>query len=108
MSRYKSVVLSFNSDELEGDFYSQLSFKDCEPLRKIDAWLKRRGYDPLAPFRPSLGSNAILFGGCYNKLDIDKFCKFVQKLNWGSLEDVQILYWDEEDSKFSVIGFPLA
>lgn len=108
MSRYQSIVLSFDSDELEGDFESQLTFKDCGPLRKIDAWLKRQGYEDLLRDlgESTLASNAVLFGGCYNKLDIDAFCACVQRQKWKSLEDVQLLFWDEESSKFELITFP--
>jgi len=110
MSRYYTIVLSFSDEEFEkfeGEEYQPPDLRDCEPLRKIDAWLKRRHYEPLLCLSGSLCSNAVLYGGTYNKLDFEKLFNFVQGLKWHSIGDVRILFWDEEDSTFSVIEFPL-
>jgi hypothetical protein len=68
MSWYDTVVLSFACTEFDDE--EDDSNQDCEPLRKINAWLVRKGFEPLKNLNPYdqgvLGSNAVLFGGCYN------------------------------------------
>ena len=104
MSWYNTVVLSFSCGEFEGEEPP----KDFGPLRQINAWLKRHKFRALADLsKGTLGSNAILFGGCFNNLDVDAFCACVGKSKWACIEDVQILVWGDNDSKFSVIEFKL-
>jgi hypothetical protein len=104
VSWYNTVVVSFSSDEFDGDEPPL----DFGPLRKINAWLKRRKFRPLSDLnRGKLGSNAILFGGCFDYLDVNQFCVCVGRQKWRHIEDVQILFWDDNASKFSVIEFPL-
>src|SRR5439155_944924 len=55
--------------------------------------------------RPSSATYAVLFGGCYNHLDVDAFVTYVGQQEWKAREDVQILFWGDNDSKCSVLGF---
>lgn len=104
MSWYNSVVLSFSHGEFDGDEPPP----EFGPLQKINSWLQRQKYDRLSDLSEgTLGSNAILFGGCFNNLDIEAFCECVQKQKWAYIDDVQILFWGDNDSKFSVIEFAL-
>lgn len=107
MSWYNTIVLSFGCNEWEEETLRPP--KSFEPLKKINKWLKQHNYDSLSNLSEAgdLGSNAVLFGGCYNYLDVDEFCRFIQALKWRSIEDVQILFWGDNDSKFTVIEFPL-
>jgi hypothetical protein len=104
---YNTVVLSFSCDEWDEE--TLRPSKRFEPLKKINKWLEQHNYEPLSDLSKAadLGSNAVLFGGCYNKLRVDEFCQFVQTLKWLSIEDVQILFWGDNDSKFTLIEFPL-
>ena len=73
----------------------------------MNRWLKKRNYDPLEDIAGGwLGQNVCLFGGCYNKLDAEEFCKAVRKAKWRKLGDVRVLFWDEEDETFTLIPFP--
>ena len=105
MSWYNTVVLSFSSDEFEDE--EDESNQDCAALRSVNAWLKRQRYDVLADLNPykggKLGSNAVLFGGCYNHLDVEEFTAFVGRQKWKHPDDVQILFWDDNASKCSLI-----
>lgn len=107
MSWYNTVVLSFSSDEFEDE--EDESNHDCTVLRSINAWLKRKRYDALADLNPDkggkLGSNAVLFGGCYNYLDVEALSAFVGQQKWKHPSDVQILFWDDNASKCSLIKF---
>jgi hypothetical protein len=110
MSWYNSVVLSFACDEFEekGDE----TIETCQALRTINRWLKRHEYPPLENMNPQarglLGSNAVLFGGCYNKLDVDAWVEVVAEQSWKSVADVQILLWDDNASAFEVIRLEAA
>jgi len=109
MSWYNTVVVSFSCDEFEDE--QDESCHDCEALRKINAWLKGQRYSPLADLNPykggKLGSNAVLFGGCYNNLDVDQFLQFVGHQKWKDPNDVQVLFWDDNASKCSLCEFTL-
>lgn len=103
MSWYNSVVLSFSTGEFDGE-KPPAKFG---PLRKINSWLKKRKYDSLSDLSGgTLGSNAILFGGCYNYLDVGEFLERVNEQKWAYPEDVQVLFWHDNASKFSVIHLP--
>src|SRR5262245_32257726 len=103
MSWYNSVVVSFSSAEFDGEKPP----RNFGPLQKINTWLKRRRFEPLVNLNSAnvLATNAVLFGGCYNYLDISDFCALVREQKWCCPDDVQILFWDDNASKFSVIGF---
>jgi hypothetical protein len=105
MSWYNTVVLSFNCGEYEDE--DDERNQDCEPLRKVNAWLKRRRFAPLTNLNSYetgvLGSNAVLFGGCYNYLDVAAFCKVVWKQKWQYPEAVQVLFWGDNDGQFTVL-----
>ncbi len=107
MSWYETVVLSFRCDEFEDE--EDESNQDCEPLRKINSWLKRRRFEPLTNLNSYengvLGSNAVLFGGCYNYLDVEEFYDCVQRQKWNAIEDVQLIHWDDNASKFDLFQF---
>jgi hypothetical protein len=109
MSWYNTIVLSFSSDEFEDE--EDESCHDCAALRNINVWLKRQRYARLADLNPykggKLGSNAVLFGGCYNHLDVEPFLECVGQQNWKHPNDVQVLFWDDNASKCSLIGFTL-
>lgn len=109
MTWYNTVVLSFSSNEFDDEDDPHVLYGNCQPVRKIDAWLKRRGYQPMANLAElgSLCSNVALFGGCYDGLDVDAFCKYVQKLKWQSVEDVRVFFWGDNDDKHTTIEFPL-
>jgi hypothetical protein len=34
-----------------------------------------------------LGQNVCLFGGCYNKMDVEEFCDLVASLKWRAMEN---------------------
>ena len=106
MSWYNTVVLSFSCAEWDDE--TSFPPKSFNPLRTINKWLKQQTYAPLANLTKlgDLGSNAVLFGGCYNHMDIEAFCQLVQSVEWRNIEDVQILFWSDNDVKFSVITFP--
>jgi hypothetical protein len=108
MSWYNTIVLSFSCAEWDEEELRPP--RNFEPLKKINAWLRRHGFDPLSDLSEAgdLGSNAVLYGGCYNRLDVEEFCECVQSLRWRSITDVQVLFWGDNDSKFTVIEFPLA
>ena len=40
-----------------------------------------------------------------DRLDITAFCEHVAVQRWQTLEDVQVMYWDDNSSKFTVIEF---
>jgi hypothetical protein len=103
MSWYNTFVVSFSCGEFEGEKPS----KNFAPLKKINSWLKQQGYDdPLLDLTEGyLGSNAILFGGCYNRLDAGAFFDCVGSQPWRYPDDLQVLFWDENASKFTVIEF---
>jgi len=105
MSWYNTIVISFSCNEWEEETLKPP--KNFKPLKDINRWLKQRKFDPLTDLtaRKTLGSNAVLYGVCGNFLDVEEFCEFIQTLKWRSLEDVQLLFWDDNDVKFSVIGF---
>ena len=103
MSWYTTVVLSFSTGEFDGE----MPPKDFEPLLLVNAWLKQQKFSKLSDLsRGKLGSNALLYGGCYNHLDLDEFMKVVGQQHWQDREDVQMIVWDGDDSQFSVIGLP--
>jgi len=108
MSWYNTIVLSFCNSEWDSDQLNPP--QDLKPLVEINKWLVNSGFKTLTDLNEAghLGSNAVLLGGCYNYLDVEEFCLFVQSLPWRFLEDVQILFWGDNDSKFSVIEFPMA
>jgi hypothetical protein len=107
MSRYNTVVLSFGDGEIDYPEEEDYLPRDCEPLRQINAWLNKQGYDPLEDLAGGwLGMNVCLFGGCYNHLYADEFCEAVQGLAWRTIENVRVLYWDEEDETFTNILVP--
>lgn len=105
MSWYETVVLSFSCDEYEDE--EDESCHDCAGLRGVNAWLEQEGYSPLVDLNTfdggELGSNAVLFGGCYNYLDVDRFLKVTWGQEWKHLQDVQVLWWDDNASRFTVI-----
>ena len=72
-------------------------------MRAANRWLKRQGFDALAdlnsPKNGKLGSNAVLFGGCYDYLDVDAFLELLAEQVWKHPEDVQVLFWDDNASK---------
>jgi len=106
MSWYNTVILSFNCNEYE-DAEDETN-QDCAQLRRVNAWLKRRHYTPLWNLNSihsgHLGSNAVLFGGCYNYLDVDGFCRAVRRQRWQDPQDVQIIFWGDNDERFTVLG----
>lgn len=106
MSWYNTVVLSFSCDEFEDE--GDESNHDCAALRKINGWLRQRHFEPLTDLNSArtgkLGSNAVLFGGCYNYLDVDGFIEFVGQQNWNHSDDVQVLFWDDNASKCTLIA----
>ena len=100
MSWYNTVVLSFSAGEFDGEEPP----KNFGPLKKINAWLKRRHYEPMENLsRGTLGSNALLFGGCFNRLKVDEFLECVKGQGWNCPNDVQLLFWSDNASKFSMI-----
>lgn len=105
MSWYNTVVLSFSCGEFEDE--EDDSNHDCAALRKINAWLRRRHFEALSDLNSAsngnLGSNAVLFGGCYNYLDVEAFIEFVGQQDWKHSDDVQVLFWDDNASKCSLI-----
>jgi hypothetical protein len=102
MSWYNSVVLSFSSGEFDGESPPRA----FEPVRNINAWLKKEGYGRLTDLsKGTLASNAVLFGVCSNNLDIEGFCECVEEQTWEWPEDVQVLFWDDNSTKFTVIEF---
>ena len=105
MSWYNSIVLTFASDEFEED--GDETIETCPALRAINHWLKRQEYPALKNMNPQergpLGTNAVLFGGCYNKLDVEAFVDMVAEQSWKRISDVQILLWDDNASAFEVI-----
>ena len=107
MSWYNTVILSFSCDEFD-DEHDEANH-DCVALQSVNSWLKRQKYSKLADLNShksgKLGSNAVLFGGCYNYLDVEAFIKHVGLQEWKAREDVQILFWGDNDSKCSVFGF---
>ena len=107
MSWYNTVVLSFGSHEFEDE--KNPARQTCAPLRAINARLKQIGYDALTnlnPYRPGkLASNVVLFGVTGDRLDVAAFCEHVAAQRWQTLEDVQVLFWDDNSSKFTVIEF---
>lgn len=108
MSWYNTVVLSFGNNEWDEEELRPP--KSFVPLKKINQWLKKHHFEvPLSDLGEAgdLGSNAVLLGGTYDGLDVEKFCQFIQTLKWSSLENVQILFWGDNDSKFKVVSFPL-
>lgn len=108
MSRYNTVVLSFGHGEIDEPEGEEEWSRDCEPLGQVNAWLAEKGYDPLEDLAGGwLGQNVCLFGGCYNHLLAEEFCELVQGLKWHAIEDVRVLFWDEEDETFTMIPFPL-
>src|SRR6478672_5243959 len=108
MSWYNTVVLSFSCDEFEDE--EDESRHDCAPLRRINSWLKNHGYSKLSDLNSyrngKLGSNAVLFGGCYNYLDVDAYLEVVGQQEWKHRDDVQVLFWDDNDSKCSLLALP--
>jgi hypothetical protein len=88
MSYYSTVVLSFSCCELEDPADEGEISSTCEPLSRIDAWLKRHRFEPLANLAElgGLGSNVAFFGVCCNYLNLEAFCKCVQKQKWKSPE----------------------
>lgn len=49
-----------------------LAPKNLKPLKEINRWLKQHKFDSLYNMSEAadLGSNAVLFGGCYHKLNV--------------------------------------
>ena len=108
MSYYNTVILSFGSNEWDEEtLWPPKTFK---PLRKINKWLAKRNLEPLCNMgkKCDLCSNAVLFGGSYDGIFLDEFCEVIHSIKWRSIEDVQLLHWGDESSKFTVIEFPLA
>lgn len=108
MSWYNTVVLSFSSGEWDEEtLWPPPTFK---PLKLINRWLKKSGLEPLCNMgkKCDLSSNAVLFGGSYDGLDLEEFCKMVAAIEWRYPDDVQMLYWGDDSDKFTVIEFPLA
>ena len=106
MSWYNTVILSFSSGEWDEEtLWPPKSFK---PLKKINIWLAKRQLEPLCNMgkKCDLCSNAVLFGGSYDGLDVEAFLKVVNSIKWRFQDDVQILYWSDQDDKFSVFEFP--
>ena len=106
MSWFNTVILSFGSNEWDEEtLWPPKTFK---PLKKINKWLAKESLEPLVNLgkKGDLCSNAVLFGGSYDGLDVEAFCKLVESIKWRDLDDVQMLYWSDQDSKFSVITFP--
>ena len=107
MSYHNTVILSFSNGEWDEEtMWPPKAFK---PLKKINKWLSKHDFEPLVNLgkKGDLGSNAVLFGGTYNHLDVEAFCEVIEAIKWRDLDDVQMLYWSDQDSKFSVITFPL-
>ena len=102
-----TIVISFSSDEWDEEKIRPP--KTFKPLKQINKWLQQHHFGPLSNLSEAgdLGSNAVLFGGCFDSLDVDEFCRFIQTLKWRSIEDVQLLFWGDNDCKFTVIEFPL-
>jgi hypothetical protein len=108
MSRYNTVVLSFGYGEIDEPDDGESWSRDCEPLRQVNTWLTEQGCDPLEDLAGGwLGMNVCLFGCCGNRLEAEEFCEFVQGLNWRTIEDVRVLYWEEEAETFTMIEFPI-
>ncbi len=102
MSRYSTFVLSFNSEEFDETDDDDPELLDCEPVRKIDAWLKRKHYSPLMSLNNGmLASNVVLFAGTFNKINVDLFMKYVLSRKWKYRSDLRLLYWGEEDDVFT-------
>ena len=79
MSWYNTVVLSFSHGEFDGSAPP----KTFGPLLAINSWLNQQQYDSLSNLnRGKLATNAILFGGCYNRLDVEGFMQIVWEQNW--------------------------
>ena len=111
MSWYNSFVLSFSWDECDDDEDDDgAACHVCEALRGINAWLEQQGYEELKDLNSDasgvLGSNAVLFGGCYDKLDVDAFFAALARQPWKHRNDVTVLFWGDNDSKCSVFGLP--
>lgn len=107
MSWYSTVILSFGSHEFEDE--KNPARQTCAPLRTINARLKKIGYEPLTNLNPyrrgKLASNVVLFGVTGDGLDVTAFCEHVAAQPWQTPDDVQVLFWDDNDSKFAVIEF---
>src|SRR5688572_24172259 len=107
MSWYNTVVLSFGAHEFEDE--NNPANQTCAPLRAINARLRKIGHDRLTnlnPWKPGkLASNVVLFGVTGDGLDVTAFCEHVAVQRWQTLDDVQVMYWDDNSSKFAVIEF---
>jgi hypothetical protein len=77
MSWCNTIVLSFTPNEWDEETLRPP--KSFKPLKAINKWLSQRDYDALHNMSQTadLGSNAVLFGGCYNYLDVPEFCRFM-------------------------------
>ena len=110
MSSYDSIVLSFSALEYDDEDRDEedLCSRDCEPLWKVGEWLEQHHGQTLVDLAgTALGSNAALFGFCFNYLEIDELCQYIQGLKWRVLEAVRLLHWGDEDDRFTCIEFPL-
>jgi hypothetical protein len=108
VSWYNTVVLSFSPAEYEDE--EDESCHDCAALRNVNAWLENQGYGKLSDLSSfksgKLGGNAVLFGGCYNHLDLDAFYEVVEQQEWQYRDDVALLVWGDNDSTFKVYSIP--
>jgi hypothetical protein len=102
MSWYNTVVLSFGCDEFEDE--EDESNHDCAALRKINGWLRQRHFEPLSDL------NSARTG----KLGSTPFSLAVATTTWMSMASsnsldnktgsVQVLFWDDNASKCTLIG----
>ena len=103
MSYITDVILLFSlgEDVLDG------TERDEWPIaNEINVWLKTN-YDEQLHYLSDAASGgksfqAVMYAGCFNFFDLDKFIAFLRTLEWVEPELVQLLIKSEEDELFSM------
>lgn len=105
MSQITDVMLSFSPlerQERRGDEW------EFSVILRINEWLDQTGYRQLLSIADGAGSKAFqaqLYIAGLNYLDLDKFLRAFEQIEWGFPSDVQLFVKEENDSAFRLYRF---
>lgn len=104
MSNVINIIILFSSSEDEDKIIHQLSQFEY----KKDSFFNVKSIkDKILPENwhgGSKGFEASVLIGAYNYLDISDLINYMKKLKWEYIEDVQLLYKEQEDFIFKLIN----
>jgi hypothetical protein len=105
MSGVTDVLLIFNVGEFFDDALDDY-LEEIPPLNYINDWLKSQGLKPLDNLDQHVNTGramqACVYGGAFNRLEVNDFIEVVRAQDWKKPQNVQLLIQSEAAERFTL------